>query len=222
MGSDAASWRFGQEVRAGRQLMGISQAQLADEMRKRGLAAHPTTVAKIEAQDVEKPRSIRLDEALVLSQILGISLDALRAGDRDQELEELIDRYCSVFLKESNELMDISRRLQAQGWPADVAASIRSAHVQLAGDFEAAMDGWNSSGEGPAAEMVQALAAETLRSTAVYFSHQLAIVLNLGSIAIRYGGPQLREFLDRVLLGQLKDVVLVPDDYLNGNAPNEE
>ncbi|MCD7052933.1 helix-turn-helix domain-containing protein [Rhodococcus sp. BH2-1] len=70
---------FGQLVRRERERFGWSQAELAErltaELAPTGVKAHPTTIAKIEARDAEKPRAIRLDEAAALARIFGRSID---------------------------------------------------------------------------------------------------------------------------------------------------
>lgn len=69
--------RFVNRVRSERKRHGWSQADLAEKMAARGLRAHPTTVAKIEAKKPADRRAVRLDEAAVLADIFGLTLDEM-------------------------------------------------------------------------------------------------------------------------------------------------
>lgn len=69
---------FGRSVREVRQTRHWTQAQLAGRMSEvMGREVRPLTITRIEAADRPTP----LDEAVALAQILGISLDALSAGN---------------------------------------------------------------------------------------------------------------------------------------------
>ncbi|MBS2939576.1 helix-turn-helix transcriptional regulator [Nocardioides sp. J2M5] len=63
----------GREVARLRGDVGMTQADLARRLSARGVEMHQTTVAKLEAGR----RPIRLNELVVLAQILGVSLESL-------------------------------------------------------------------------------------------------------------------------------------------------
>lgn len=75
---ESAESAFGRLVKRERERMGLSQAQLADVLAAElGGKVYPTTIAKIEARDSDRPRTIRLDEAAALARIFGRSLDEM-------------------------------------------------------------------------------------------------------------------------------------------------
>ena len=73
--TDTAEAVFGVRLRALRQRMGFTQAELAREMRRAGFNWHQTTVAKTEAAQ----RPIRVNEADHVAAIFGVSLIELMA-----------------------------------------------------------------------------------------------------------------------------------------------
>lgn len=69
--------RFAERARARRQLLGMSQADVARKMRETyGFSWHQTVLAKIEGGQ----RTVRLDEAFALCRLYGIELDDLLRG----------------------------------------------------------------------------------------------------------------------------------------------
>lgn len=75
--SDSPEERFVARMRQEREARGWSQADLAAKLRQHGLNLHPATITKIEARDSPRPRSVRLEEAVAISDLLGVPLDQL-------------------------------------------------------------------------------------------------------------------------------------------------
>lgn len=116
---------FGRRVREARERLGLTQAQLADELRKRGQSLDPTMVAKVEA--ATRPTNVaevsalawalqlesvgRLfgegdwsDDEFALMQ-LEWAYDRLRARqDEVQAQQEAIDREARILAQRSEEL----------------------------------------------------------------------------------------------------------------------
>ncbi|MFV9459224.1 MULTISPECIES: helix-turn-helix transcriptional regulator [Rhodococcus] len=81
---DRAESYFRKRIKAERMARRWSQEDLAKRLAERGLTAHPTTIAKIEAGT----RAIKLDEAAELAALFDISLDALLGrGDVEDDLK---------------------------------------------------------------------------------------------------------------------------------------
>lgn len=78
----------GVRVRTARESANLSQQQLADALTERGITMHQTTVAKLERAS----RPIRVNEVVLIAQILGVPLtyligiDPLGAAERMTEL----------------------------------------------------------------------------------------------------------------------------------------
>lgn len=68
---------FGERVRMARLERGWSQTDLANAMKPHGVLTNMSAVAKLENRTVKPPRAIRLAEAVALSQVLGIPLEAM-------------------------------------------------------------------------------------------------------------------------------------------------
>ncbi len=74
--------RFGQELQRVRGERGWTQPQMADMLSDRGIAPmHATTLAKIEAGT----RSVRINEAVAIADLLDVSLDALLGRQRHDD-----------------------------------------------------------------------------------------------------------------------------------------
>lgn len=101
---DSAESRFGNRVRFEREQRGWSQSELAQRVSERGVAMHPSTITKIEARDAEKPRSIRLDEAYVLSQVFGTSLETMLGTERAYDAAATVAAVHSECHNFGNEL----------------------------------------------------------------------------------------------------------------------
>jgi transcriptional regulator with XRE-family HTH domain len=93
----SAEHRFMDRVREIREARGLSQARLAQAMTARGFSLHQTSIAKMEAPDVEERRPLRLSEALALAEILEEDLgDMLRGplrqnAKRNEELRQAVN-----------------------------------------------------------------------------------------------------------------------------------
>ncbi len=78
---------FAEWLKATRTHRKMSQAELAKALSARGIAAHATTIAKIEAGD----RAVRLDEAVELCIILGGALGDLFPRGESQSISRKLD-----------------------------------------------------------------------------------------------------------------------------------
>lgn len=82
--------RFGERVKDERETRAWSQADMAKMLVDKGIKPmHPTTVAKIEAGD----RSVRINEAVGIADLFGVSVDSLlgrKPGAQRNELQYLL------------------------------------------------------------------------------------------------------------------------------------
>lgn len=91
-----ADEKFGLEVKAIREGNGWSMSTLAARLSKAGLTNfHPNTIGRLERGE----RAIRLSEAVIVAQVLGVSLDDLvvdpMVGDEEiRNCMELMDEAC--------------------------------------------------------------------------------------------------------------------------------
>ena len=91
--SDSVEDRFRKHLRVERDGRKWSQAHLAQLLRDKGIQAHPTTVAKIEAGE----RAAKIDEIAAIADIFEVSLDRMIgrtvASDADEQhaLRALVD-----------------------------------------------------------------------------------------------------------------------------------
>ncbi len=88
--------RFSRRVKFEREVRGLSQADLAKLLSEKGLRAHPTTIAKIESRDADRPRSIRLDEAAAMAEVFDTSIDELLGQVRTFDRRAAVDRVAKV------------------------------------------------------------------------------------------------------------------------------
>jgi transcriptional regulator with XRE-family HTH domain len=95
-GGEGSEDRFSRRVKFERESRGLSQADLAKLLSEKGLRAHPTTIAKIESRDTDRPRSIRLDEAVALAEVFGTSVDELLGQVRTFDRRAAVDRVVKV------------------------------------------------------------------------------------------------------------------------------
>ena len=112
---------FSAAMKRERRGRGWSQADLAQLLRARGLSAHPTTVAKIEAGE----RAIRLDEAAVIASVLEMTIDDLLAEPRYDQRQAL-DSFVTVCMEATSEVNGIAERVhqrteQLRVYPKDMA-----------------------------------------------------------------------------------------------------
>lgn len=72
-GADRVATQFGKRLRTERERRGWSQAELAKLLAGKGIPAHPTTIAKLEAAE----RHAKMRELVGLADIFGMSVDTL-------------------------------------------------------------------------------------------------------------------------------------------------
>jgi transcriptional regulator with XRE-family HTH domain len=109
--------RFGQQLKRMRDEKGWTQPQMADLLSKKGIAPmHATTIAKIEAG----ARSVRINEAVGIADLLDVSLDALL---RRQRHDDTTLTFALAILM--GYVTDCQRQIrEAQGTAADVAEQV--------------------------------------------------------------------------------------------------
>ncbi|MFG1785676.1 helix-turn-helix transcriptional regulator [Rhodococcus oryzae] len=115
--SESAESVFGRLVKRERERQGYSQAELAelltDALSSTGSKAYPTTIAKIEARDTDKPRAIRLDEAAALARVLGRPLGEMLEEQPDFPIELAVQRTVSTSKSISKSLRSDATELRA-------------------------------------------------------------------------------------------------------------
>jgi transcriptional regulator with XRE-family HTH domain len=111
--SDPAAARFAENIRARRELNGLSQQDLAQAVRDLGHTSfRQQTIAEIENCN----RQVKLDEALSLSRVLGATIDHLvRPAGLTAQASELLDA--------ARELRNAAR--QAAHWAGESKAARR-------------------------------------------------------------------------------------------------
>jgi transcriptional regulator with XRE-family HTH domain len=102
--------RFSRLAREAREARSWTQSTLAKKMTEGGCPMHWTTIAKIEKGE----RSVRIDEASVLADLLGTSVDAMLGRPTDDaDLLWAISKLSSSAHKMINEIASLQRRLRA-------------------------------------------------------------------------------------------------------------
>lgn len=107
---------FGERVKRARADRSWSQADMAKLLADKGVQPmHATTVAKIEAGD----RSVRINEAVGIADLLGVSLDTLvgrTTGPADADLAFALRVLRDSARRSADEALDLARdiRLQAR------------------------------------------------------------------------------------------------------------
>ena len=121
MGSDDVERRFRRRVKSERRLASMSQSELANAMRERGLSVHATTIAKIEDDTSGKPRAIKFEEAVAIAEILKFSLDSvLTPIPHHEDYEYRVARFIGGFGVVGEELYRVVRVLEEAYSGADV------------------------------------------------------------------------------------------------------
>lgn len=123
--TDTIAARFAENVRARRQLLGKSQAELAQGMRDLGFESfRQQTVAEVEAGN----RQVKLDEAHALARVLGQTMDGMTrpAG---------LARQANALLEAAGNLLDASR--EESRWASERDSAQRRVEKALS-----AADGW--------------------------------------------------------------------------------
>lgn len=106
--------QFGERVKRARGDRGWSQPEMANRLREAGIEPmHTTTLAKIEAG----VRSVRINEAAGIADLLGISLDALlgrAAGPADNDLQFALRVLRDSARASSEQALDVAHDLDEQ------------------------------------------------------------------------------------------------------------
>ncbi|WP_197287506.1 helix-turn-helix transcriptional regulator [Streptomyces apocyni] len=102
----SAEAHFARRLRVIRETLGLSQADLANRITKAGMSMPQQTVARIESGK----RSIRLDEAGIISDILQVTLQEMMSDP----IEGLAGDEVSIVLEDSvNELVELEELISA-------------------------------------------------------------------------------------------------------------
>jgi len=88
--------RFARRVKFEREARGLSQADLAKLVSKKGIRAQATTIAKIEARDRDRPRTIRLDEAAAIADVFETTVDDLLGNTRKFDRQAAVRRIPTI------------------------------------------------------------------------------------------------------------------------------
>ncbi|MBB5161596.1 helix-turn-helix domain-containing protein [Mycobacterium sp. AZCC_0083] len=106
--------RFGERVKQGRTDGGWSQAEMAKLLADNGVQPmHATTIAKIEAGD----RSVRINEAVGIADLFGVSLDTLMGrsvGPADADFAFALRVLRDTARRSSDQALDVTREIQQQ------------------------------------------------------------------------------------------------------------
>ncbi|QEX12129.1 helix-turn-helix transcriptional regulator [Rhodococcus erythropolis] len=82
-----ANIRFGQWLSERRKMLGISQQEIADRLTAAGIKFHDSSVARIE----KGKRRVTVDEAEVISRILGVDINYMTSLERPHDLQTWIE-----------------------------------------------------------------------------------------------------------------------------------
>lgn len=103
-----AEGRFAEWLKGARAGAEMSQADLAKALTERGVSAHATTIAKIEAGD----RSVKLDEAVAICSVLGGSLGELFPASDPLGLDKRLSSLERAMYNLSAEVSDAAEGLR--------------------------------------------------------------------------------------------------------------
>jgi transcriptional regulator with XRE-family HTH domain len=128
---------LGRHLRALREKAGLTQQQVADQMRLRGFPMHRSAIAKIEASDPATRRPVRVNEAVALADVLGVPVADLIVDPNAQRrrIANSRRREEEEELREATmQLAALERELQ-QGHEvlASTQAQVASAQERLRG-----------------------------------------------------------------------------------------
>lgn len=136
---------FAREVRRLRELRGLSQTDLAVQLREQyGLKFHQATIDRVE----KAQRPCRLDEAYALAEVLGSTVDDMLADWSNAD-----DAF--------RELTNIARR--AQETEFRISMGIQQELAAIDGDRERVVAGLARSGDSAQGDRIQAWAEEVLQ-----------------------------------------------------------
>lgn len=123
---------FGRRLRREREERGWTQAELAQKLAEKGLSIHPSSIAKIELRDVERPRNVRLDEASAIAAVLGVTLDELlRPSDDVEKLAVHLWKLASIVRDDLDAIDDFVDEIAAivGAMPQEEAAKARGLYA---------------------------------------------------------------------------------------------
>lgn len=113
--ASAASEAFRHNLSEAREAAGITPASLAEQMTERGFPFHRQTVQRIESGE----RSVKLDEALALAELLGERLDCMVGSERTRVLRDAED-----LARRFSDLGDSAGRLMLTQYELALACDI--------------------------------------------------------------------------------------------------
>lgn len=140
---------FGARLRQERERRNLTQADVAQLLeRHRGIKLHPSAIAKMETRDVDRPRTIRLNEATAIASLFNLTVDEMleptedafeEAADLAQRLAELLDLAQHTRAEFFERLRDAAPFGASES--VGVRRSLHRIHVALDKvlDFEAAV-----------------------------------------------------------------------------------
>lgn len=100
--------QFRKRIKLERTVRRWSQDDLAKRLVSRGVSAHPTTIAKIEAGS----RAIKLEEAVEIAALFGISLDELSGhGDITDDLKRATQTLSDTAVNAYNDLVRLTESI---------------------------------------------------------------------------------------------------------------
>ena len=115
-GSPQAEAAFRSAMVNARLAQGVSQTELARRLTDMGLPFRQQMIQRMETGD----RAIRLNEAVALSRVLGLSLDSAMTGDLNEPLDDAIEEFLRLkvydvgtLAKSANVVRDRARDLSA-------------------------------------------------------------------------------------------------------------
>jgi transcriptional regulator with XRE-family HTH domain len=105
---------FGKRLKAERERRGWSQSEMAKMLSDGGIPMHPTTIAKIESTEPRKRRSVKIDEAAGIADLLEVSLDSLlgrTSGGLQSDLAYTLRLVSDTAEQSSHQISAISNTL---------------------------------------------------------------------------------------------------------------
>lgn len=112
--------RFGRKVREQRQRLDMTQEQLAQRLTELGVNLHPSAIAKIELRDVERPRAIRLDEAVAIAKALAFDIGEVTSPNHElsllfAHLSDIVEPLQDLTSRADGLAAEVTQLLQT--WP---------------------------------------------------------------------------------------------------------
>ena len=147
---------FGKRVRAERERRGWSQAEMAKLLWDNGVRPmYPTTIAKIESTDPASRRAVKIDEAIAVADLFGVSLDALvgrKGGVEDEqnhamtvlaeEARKLIPEIATIMDRLREAYRDLEAQFDFAGLDQHIAEGHHWDFVGLSLEHQRAISMW--------------------------------------------------------------------------------